>query len=325
MTAAALFSVLFRLFRSLGSGSDWDDGDRSAELDGGLFLGDLSLRLLLQVLCALCLAAEDGYLVRPKRLYHKLVRIVNFDPHRAFQKVHVDHRALAGGSVDEGIHLRHELHELLVGVLLIFKAAHKPAAGSGDLCGVEGKALSLRHFYADGLEIIEKLGAAERPAADAETAKHTRLIADADLPKLDAGLEHPGEILDELAEVDAAVRGEEEQDLVPLKIKLHVNELHLKIALFDFALADGEGLSLLRAVFGGAALVLFGGEPDDGAQGGANGGVVHLVIARYALGKLKPLRRLHDETVALLRGHSGRVEEIHLALIFKSYANNFSH
>ena len=81
---------------------------------------------------------------------------------------------------------------VLIGVLLVFEAAHEPAARAGDLRRVQAQILRLGHLDRNGDEVVQKLRAAERPAADAEAAEHLRLVAHADLPQLDAGTEHTG-------------------------------------------------------------------------------------------------------------------------------------
>ena len=53
--------------------------------------------------------------------------------------------------------------------------------------------------------------AAELAAAGADAADHLGLVAHADLAQLDAGVELGGEIADQLAEVDARLRGEVEE------------------------------------------------------------------------------------------------------------------
>ena len=74
-------------------------------------------------------------------------------------------------------------------------------------------ALLLGHLDGNGLEVLQKAGAAEGLAADAEAADHLALVAHADLAQLDAGVEDAGQILDQFAEVHPAVGGEVEHDL----------------------------------------------------------------------------------------------------------------
>ena len=49
--------------------------------------------------------------------------------------------------------------------------------------------------------------AAKRPAANANPADDLRLVPDANLPKLDTGLEHSRQILHQLAEVNSPIGG----------------------------------------------------------------------------------------------------------------------
>ena len=55
------------------------------------------------------------------------------------------------------------------------------------------------------MEIIEIRAAAQLAAAAAQTADHLRLIAHADLAQLNAGTEHARKVLNQFAEVHAAV------------------------------------------------------------------------------------------------------------------------
>ena len=66
-----------------------------------------------------------------------------------------------------------------------------------------------------GWKSSKELLAAEGSAAHAETAHHLRLVSDADLPQLDARAERRGEVLDQLAEIHAALGGKEERILLP--------------------------------------------------------------------------------------------------------------
>ena len=64
-----------------------------------------------------------------------------------------------------------------------------------------------------GWKSFKKAAAAEGLAADAKAADHLALVPHADLAQLDAGVEDTGQILDQLAEVHAAIGGKVEHDL----------------------------------------------------------------------------------------------------------------
>ena len=70
------------------------------------------------------------------------------------------------------------------------------------------------------------------------------LVPDADLPQLDAGPEHAGQVPHQLPEVHPAVGGKEEHGLVPLEIAFHIHQAHIQAVLGDLLLADLEGLLL---------------------------------------------------------------------------------
>ena len=173
------------------------------------------------------------------------------------QQVHLDDGAAAVGRIDEGFRLRRGLDEVLIGLLLVFEAAHEPPASAGDLGGVQTEVLRLGHLDGDGLEIVEEFLAAERTAAHAESADHLGLVAHADLPELDARAEGGRQILDQLAEVHAALGREEEQDLAAVKRAFRRDELHVELVRENLLLADVKGFFLFFLIFRVDALVVF--------------------------------------------------------------------
>src|SRR6185436_19511262 len=88
---------------------------------------------------------------------------------------------------------------------LVAEAALQPPAHPGQLRRIEAEVLLLRHPDRDRLEALQPRGAAQRPAARSVAAEHLGLVADADLPHLDATAEVSGEIADQLAEVDPSL------------------------------------------------------------------------------------------------------------------------
>ena len=157
--------------------------------------------------------------------------VVQPDVHRLLQHVDVADVAGAVRRQHKGVVLGHALDGVLIGVLLVFQAAHQPSAGAGDLGGVQAQALGLGHLDGHRQELVHELGAAEGSSADAQSADHLGLVPHADLPQLDAGAEHAGQILHQLTEVHPPVGGKEEQDLAAVKAALHPHQLHLQLVL----------------------------------------------------------------------------------------------
>ena len=120
--------------------------------------------------------------------------VLPVEPHEYLlaQNVHAAHVAETVGRCHERFCLWAAAHRVLIGVLLVFEAAHEAAAGAGDLGWVQAEVLRLGHLDGHGDKIVQKLRAAEGPAADAETAEHLCLVAHADLPQLDARAKHTG-------------------------------------------------------------------------------------------------------------------------------------
>ena len=207
--AAAAGTALFRLLLVSGGGVRFCDGGRPlfGRHDG---LGrreevQRQLRILLRRLL-IALGERRGELDAVARALAvaqhmnfagavalgALVLPVETHEHLLAQNVDRAHVAKAVGRCNKRILLRAAAHRVLVGVLLVFEAAHEPAARAGDLRRVQAQILRLGHLDRNGDEVVQKLRAAERPAADAEAAEHLRLVAHADLPQLDAGTEHTG-------------------------------------------------------------------------------------------------------------------------------------
>ena len=73
--------------------------------------------------------------------------VIQADVHRLLQHVYVTDVAGAVRRQDEGVVLGQALNGILIGVLFIFQAAHKPSANAGDFCWIQRKILGLCHFY----------------------------------------------------------------------------------------------------------------------------------------------------------------------------------
>ena len=239
----------------------------------------------------------------------------------------VDGADVAGavGRLHEGVVFRHAGLGVLIGVLLVFQAAHEAAAGTGDLRGIQAQVLGLGHFDGHGLELVEKALAAEGLAADAQPPQHFRLVAHADLAQLDAGVEHAGQVPHQFTEVHPPVGGEEKDDLVALEAALHVHQLHFQAVLGDLPLADDGGFffALCIALHGPAVLV--GRQADQGAQGLDHGMILHHVVAAHAGAELGPLGGLHHHGVALPDGSAPGVKKIGFTAAAEADADDFLH
>ena len=152
--------------------------------------------------------------------------------------------------------------QILIGLLLVLEAAHQPSAHAGYFARIQGQILLLGHPDGDRNKIIQIRCAAERPAARTVAAEHAGLIADADLTQFDAGAEHGGEVLDEVAEINPPVSREIEHDLAAIKRIFRRNQLHLKSMLFDLLPGDAVCLPLLLPVSGISGIILRRCHPD---------------------------------------------------------------
>ncbi len=87
-----------------------------------------------------------------------------------------------------------------------------------------------------------------------------------DLAELDAHLEHRHEVLDQLPEIDAALRREEEQDLLLVQQVVGAHQLHVQAVMLDLLPAHLEGALLLHVVLFHARKVGVTRDADDRAH-----------------------------------------------------------
>ena len=241
------------------------------------------------------------------------------------EQVDGGHGAHPVGALHKGLLPGAALHRVLIGPLLVLQAAHQPPAGARDLGGVEGQVLGLGHFDGHRLELVQKLGAAEGLAADAEPPQHPGLVPHADLPQLDAGPEHPRQVLHQRPEIHPAVGGEEEQDLVAVKAVLHLDQLHVQPMALHKLLAGAQGLLLAAPVFPDLALVPLVGQPHHRAQGLHHRAVLHHGVAAHAGAVFQPLARLHDDAPPLGHRESGGVKVVLLSARPEPDADDLRH
>ena len=126
--------------------------------------------------------------------------------------------------------------------------------------------------------MTQEAGAAERSPADAQTAQHFRLVPHADLPQLDAGTEHPGQLLYQLAEIYPPIGGKVEEDLAAVEGVFHLHQLHFQLAQGYFLLRYAESLLLFLVVFLHPAQILLRGGTGHLFQGLYHTGLVHLPV-----------------------------------------------
>src|SRR5581483_10524314 len=131
---------------------------------------------------------------------------------------------------------------------LVAQAALEPSAQTRQLRRVQAQVLLLRHLDRHRLERVQEGRAAQRAAAGAVPADHLRFVADADLAHLDARAEFARELAHQLAEVDARVGGEVEDQLRAVEGVLDARQLHREAALADLHVRDPKRLAFAPLV-----------------------------------------------------------------------------
>ena len=175
------------------------------------------------------------------------------------------------------------------------------------------------------MELLQELGAAEGPPADAQAAQHLSLVPDANLPQLDAGMNGAGQILHQGAEVHPALGGEEKEHLVPLEAVLRLHQFHLQAVLCDLLLADLECPGLLLLILFPGQLVLRGGPAEHRAQGGGEFHLIHLRILLGTLSKLHAPGGLDDDPLPQAEELPIGVKIVLLSAFFEADTDDLDH
>ena len=166
---------------------------------------------------------------------------------------------------------------------------------------------------------------AKRPSTNTNTAKDLRLITDTDLTKLDPGLKHRRQILNQLPEINTAIRCKIKQYLVIIKGILRIDQLHLKPMLTDLLLADLKSLFLLPAVLSLMVLVLLRCNTENLLQRMDHLVLLHAARLQDNTAILHTTGSLHDHMIADLHLVILRIKIINLTNVTKSDSNYLFH
>ena len=138
-------------------------------------------------------------------------------------------------------------------------------------------------------------------------------------------MEDAGQILDQLAEVHAAVGGEIEHDLGAVEGVFGLHQLHFQPVAGDALLTGAVGALLVLPVLAHPADVHAVGHPGNGLEGLGHGGVGDLLHALHHLAALHAPGRLDDDVIAGLDGGVCGVKIIGLAVVLETDGYNFFH
>ena len=152
---------------------------------------------------------------------------------------------LAKRRIDERLLFGRTALKVLVRLELITQAAHQAAANAANLGRVERQVLLFCHADRDGLKLSAKARATELLAALGIAAHQAGLVAHTDLAHVDANVQRRGQILDELAKIDALLGRKVEHGLLAAKQVLDADRLHLEVELLDQATEIDHGLVTL--------------------------------------------------------------------------------
>ena len=132
---------------------------------------------------------------------------------------------------DDVARARHPGMGVLVSFLLVFQAAQQATAAAGDLRRVERKVLVLGHLDRYRHQFVGNDVAAQLPAAHAHIRQRSRASSRTPIWRSSIRIwKMPSQILDQVPEIDPAVGGEVEQDLVLVKGVFDIDQMHVQTA-----------------------------------------------------------------------------------------------
>ena len=132
--------------------------------------------------------------------------------------------------------------------------------------GVEREVLLLRHLDGDRGELAQPGAAAELATARTDATDQAGLVAGADLPHLDAGVQRLREVAHQRPEVDARLRHEVEHRLAAVEAVVDADELRVEAVPLGERGECAVRALLLRPVVVGAAQVAAVGAAQDAWQ-----------------------------------------------------------
>src|SRR2546430_16666528 len=109
---------------------------------------------------------------------------------------------------------------------LFRSAAQQPPTPARDLRRIERQVLILGEREADRPQLGEPARTAVLAPAAAHAVQPLRLVARADLPQLDPGVEQAGEVAHQRAKIDALLGREIDRQLLPIPLPLGIGDLH---------------------------------------------------------------------------------------------------
>ena len=200
------------------------------------------------------------------------------------------------------------------------------------LVGIERGFLQLGHPHGDGRHFQEVRVAADRLAAVAVIGQQLGFVADANLPHFDARLKFAGELLHQLAKVDAVLGQVVDDNSLAAKHMLDIDQLHRQFEFGHVAAARFELVLLAEFHAAHFAVILGAHHPQDLAlrrivefREGVVGGLTqnfahlqaairtghHLLAAAEAIARTgrQHAQRSHDSVTYNVFGHGAGARE----------------
>ena len=236
------------------------------------------------------------------------------------------HRALSSvGDRHKVTQSRQLLIQLLIGFLLVFQAAHQPAAHARNFCLIERKILLFCHFDRDRGKIRQIRMTAEASAADSDTAEYFCFVPHTDLAKFYPGLKNGCQVFYQKSEIDSAVSCKIKQHFIIVKSILRIDQLHVQLMLPYLLPADFKSFSFFLPVLIFPLIIFGSGRTDHLLQRMYHFLVLHFLRTQNYPAVFHAPRGFHDHMVIHFNIKILRIKVIYLTYIPKSDTNNFCH
>ena len=162
--------------------------------------------------------------------------------------------------------------------------------------------------------------AAKCASADTDAADDLGLVTDSDLAQLDPRLKYTGKILDQLSEIDSAVRRKVKQYFIVIKSIFRIDQLHFQLMLRYFLQTDLKSILFLPSVICFLFIIAFTGNTQYRLKRLDNLLILHIFRIAYDRSVLHASGSLYDNMISFFNRKLHRIKIIYFPRRAETYS-----